>query len=91
MVTRVYAPNGEPFDIPRRDTADKLILESGWTQTPPTFESVAVTKAKRKTRAKSKVEEPKITEEATADVFEEFVAEEVSAEFPIGSSDEPDE
>jgi hypothetical protein len=35
MATRVYSPAGEPFDIPRRDLADKLILQEGWTQTAP--------------------------------------------------------
>lgn len=35
MAVRVYSPNGEPFDISRRELADKLILEDGWTQTPP--------------------------------------------------------
>lgn len=59
MVTRVYAPDGEPFDIPRRDTADKLILEKGWTQTPPTFEDVkkAPKKTSRKTKSKSEDKE----------------------------------
>lgn len=33
MYFRVYAPNGEPFDVPR-DLADKLILQDGWTQSP---------------------------------------------------------
>ncbi|AMO44093.1 hypothetical protein DSS3P8_035 [Roseobacter phage DSS3P8] len=34
MYHRVYAPNGEPFDVPR-DRADRLILQEGWTQSPP--------------------------------------------------------
>lgn len=33
MYFRVYAPDGEPFDVPR-ELADKLILQDGWTQTP---------------------------------------------------------
>lgn len=39
MTTRVYSPAGEPFDIPRRDLADKLILEEGWTQSAPVAEA----------------------------------------------------
>lgn len=34
MYVRVYAPNGEPFDV-SRDRADHLILNCGWTQTAP--------------------------------------------------------
>lgn len=34
MYTRVYAPNGEPFDV-TRERADTCILNLGWTQTPP--------------------------------------------------------
>lgn len=34
MYIRVYAPNGEPFDV-TRERADKLILQDGWTQTQP--------------------------------------------------------
>lgn len=34
MYTRVYAPNGEPFDV-TRDIADNLVLNQGWTQTAP--------------------------------------------------------
>ncbi len=70
MATRVYSPAGEPFDIPRRDLADKLILEEGWTQTPPVpapvQEEEPAPKPKRRTRRKSKVEkvEPEIVEEA---------------------------
>jgi hypothetical protein len=33
MYFRVYAPSGEPFDVPR-ELADKLILQEGWTQSP---------------------------------------------------------
>lgn len=52
MATRVYSPSGEPFDISRRELADKLILELGWTQTPPEPE-IKVTKS-RKSKNKSK-------------------------------------
>lgn len=38
MYIRVYAPDGEAFDVPR-ERADKLILQDGWTQTPPKRES----------------------------------------------------
>lgn len=38
MYVRVYAPNGEPFDV-SRDRADRLILEEGWTQTPPVIDT----------------------------------------------------
>lgn len=34
MYHRVYAPNGEPFDV-TRDRADRLILQEGWTQSKP--------------------------------------------------------
>ena len=34
MYIRVYAPDGEPFDV-TRERADKLILNYGWTQTQP--------------------------------------------------------
>ena len=33
IYNRVYAPNGEPFDVVR-DIADHLVLDLGWTQTP---------------------------------------------------------
>lgn len=33
MYVRVYAPNGEPFDV-TRECADRLILQEGWTQKP---------------------------------------------------------
>lgn len=36
MYYRVYAPSGEPFDVPR-DRADNLILQHGWTQKPITI------------------------------------------------------
>lgn len=31
---RIYAPNGEPFDI-SESRANDLILQKGWTQQPP--------------------------------------------------------
>lgn len=34
MYHRVYAPDGEPFDV-TREKADSLILQEGWTQNPP--------------------------------------------------------
>lgn len=37
MYVRVYAPNGEPFDV-SRERADQLILNEGWTQTAPVKE-----------------------------------------------------
>jgi len=62
MSTRVYSPSGEPFDIVRRDTADKLILEEGWTQTPPVpatevMEEEAPKKKRRSSRKEKPVEE----------------------------------
>lgn len=39
MYFRVYAPTGEPFDVPR-ELADKLILQDGWTQSPASAELV---------------------------------------------------
>jgi len=40
MYVRVFAPDGEPFEV-SRDRADYLILECGWTQTPPITEATA--------------------------------------------------
>jgi hypothetical protein len=37
MYHRVYAPDGEPFDV-TRERADSLILQEGWTQNPPQTE-----------------------------------------------------
>lgn len=58
MATRVYSPAGEPFDIPRRDLADKLILEEGWTQTAPVptpvQEEEPAPKPKRRSRRETK-------------------------------------
>lgn len=48
----VYAPDGQKFEVASRDRADKLILQEGWTQTPP----VAEEKPKRASRKKK--EEP---------------------------------
>jgi len=84
MATRVYSPAGEPFDIPRRDLADKLILQDGWTQTPPVvvdFEEEVKPKPKRRSRRK-KAEE--VVEAADAAPEEEPV-EEVPTE---GAEDE---
>lgn len=36
MYVRIYAPDGEPFDVPR-ERANRLILDKGWTQTKPTI------------------------------------------------------
>lgn len=79
MPTRVYSPTGEPFDIPRRDLADKLILEEGWTQTAPV--SVVVEEApkpkKRSYRRKAKIEEEApVLEEADDPVVSEDQQEE---------------
>lgn len=37
MYVRVYAPDGEPFDV-SRERADHLLLNCGWTQTQPVSE-----------------------------------------------------
>lgn len=41
LYIRVYAPDGEPFDV-IRDVADNVLLNLGWTQMPtsPTEEIV---------------------------------------------------
>jgi len=74
MAIRVYSPAGEPFDIPRRDLADKLILEQGWTQTAPVSapvqEEEPAPKPKRRSRRKSKP-----VEEIEPDTVEEEVEE----------------
>jgi len=63
MYCKVYAPNGEPFEV-SRDRADKLVLEEGWTQTKPTFADVEpvvyeetsfVYKPKKKSRGRKKL------------------------------------
>ncbi|QGH74813.1 hypothetical protein MAL1_00066 [Bacteriophage DSS3_MAL1] len=41
MYVRVYAPNGEPFDV-TRERADRLILQDGWTQSAPISVEVPV-------------------------------------------------
>lgn len=56
----VYAPDGKKVEVASRDRADKLILQDGWTQTPPVQEE----KPKRSPRKKKKedkfdAEEPK--------------------------------
>jgi hypothetical protein len=33
MYVKVYAPNGEMFEV-IRERADRLILQEGWTQSP---------------------------------------------------------
>lgn len=77
MATRVYSPAGEPFDIPRRDLADKLILEDGWTQTAPVptpvEEEKVQSKPKRRSLRKSIVEEtePEVVSEEPADAGDE--------------------
>jgi len=75
MAIRVYSPAGEPFDIPRRDLADKLILEQGWTQTAPVSapvqeEEETAPTPKRRSRRKSKP-----VEEIEPDTVEEEVEE----------------
>ncbi len=39
MYCKIYAPNGEAFEV-GRDRADRLVLQEGWTQTKPEFVSV---------------------------------------------------
>ena len=58
----VYSPEGKKFEVASRDRADKLILEEGWTQTPPKTKEAP----KRSTRKKKEApvedfeqEEPK--------------------------------
>lgn len=43
---RIYAPSGEPFDVPETRATD-LILQKGWTQQAPV---VAPKKKSRKTK-----------------------------------------
>jgi hypothetical protein len=59
MYVRVYSPEGEPFDV-TREKADQLILNGGWTQTPPVIVTEPaveravreVPRKKRRTRVK---------------------------------------
>lgn len=56
MYVRVYAPNGEPFDV-SRERADHLILTCGWTQTAPVTEpeaEAAVEQEKQKSTRRRK-------------------------------------
>ena len=39
MYCKIYAPNGEAFEV-SRERANKLVLQEGWTQTKPEFVSV---------------------------------------------------
>lgn len=50
MYVRVYAPDGEPFDV-SRERADHLLLNCGWTQTQPISEELK-TEDKPKNRRK---------------------------------------
>lgn len=59
---RVYAPDGEPFDV-AENRANELILQKGWTQQPPIVEEVKEEKPTRRRRA-SKVKEEAPVEEA---------------------------
>jgi hypothetical protein len=54
MYVRVYSLDGEAFDV-NRHVADDLILQKGWTQTPPTFtEKKETLEPKAKPKAKSR-------------------------------------
>jgi len=78
MPTRVYSPAGEPFDIPRRDLADKLILNEGWTQTAPAVETPVEETPKtpkRSSRRKTKKEEA-VEVEVSANADDEETIEE---------------
>lgn len=37
--TRIYDPNGEPFDVPS-DRVSDLVLQHGWSQTAPDADAV---------------------------------------------------
>ena len=41
---RIYAPTGEPFDVPEV-RANDLILQKGWTQQPPVMASPVAMKS----------------------------------------------
>lgn len=60
MYVRVYAPNGEPFDV-SRDRADHLILTCGWTQSAP------VVAQEPDTDAVAEAEKPKTRRRKPAD------------------------
>lgn len=72
MYVRVYSLEGEAFDVTRH-VADDLILQKGWTQTPPTFikkeepEPKAKPKAKRKKKKVSIIARDKDDIAATLD------------------------
>lgn len=55
----VYSPDGKKFEVASRDRADKLILQEGWTQTPP----VVAEEAPKKTTRRKKKEEPHAEED----------------------------
>lgn len=57
---RVYAPSGEPFDVPEA-RANDLILQKGWTQQAPVEEAVVEeedSKPKRRRKQTETVVEP---------------------------------
>ena len=64
----VYSPDGKKFEVASRDRADKLLLEEGWTQTPPVEE-----KPKKTVRRKKK-------EEAEEETFDNFAGFSMPAE-----------
>lgn len=70
MYVRVYAPNGEPFDV-SRDRADTLILENGWTQTAPVAadaEAAEDKSTRRRARRKDDEVEASVEDVATDSV-----------------------
>lgn len=77
MATRVYSPAGEPFDIPRRDLADKLILEEGWTQTPPAPKPVESDKKEDKPKRRTRRTKAAKEEVKSEPVFDFVESEEV--------------
>lgn len=59
----VYSPDGQKFEVASRDRADKLLLEDGWTQTPPEDEKPKKTSV----RKKKKVEDDPVEETKASD------------------------
>lgn len=59
----VYSPDGKKFEVASRDRADTLILQKGWTQTPPVVEDAVEPEPERKSRKAKKEEKVSDPEE----------------------------
>lgn len=63
---RVYAPNGEPFDVPE-DRANNLVLNKGWTQTPVVILDEVLVEADSTPKSPKKSSKRKTTHEEVSE------------------------